>query len=134
MTAMKLTTELAYGRGTPPQMQHLLNRMCNPASLLDAYRSSREALGTGDLVIAINALDPSRFQIEPRSVVIERMQRLARPGAPRLISGLEQMSAHEAERLPAEEDAMWVIILRGEKEMPAACVVYAIRRAVGAVN
>lgn len=132
---MKTKTGLEFATGTTRECQHYVQRLCpDPESLLDAYRTAREARHTGDLVIGISATDPSRLQIDTRADFVRRAIDANSGHVPELMSGIASLSAHQVARLPVEEDAMWFVILRGAKEIPVMCVIFAAPYQVGEVN
>ncbi len=136
MMMMKTKIGLEFATGTTESCKRLVSRLCpDPKSLLDAYREARAANLTGDLVVGISATDPSRLQIDTRDQFVRRAMDTNGGHVPELLSGVAVHSAHQVARLPVEEDAMWFAVIRGAKEMPIMCVIFAAPYQVGeAVN
>ena len=132
MMMMKTKTGLEFAVGTTEACKRMVQRLCpDPGSLLDAYREARQSNMTGDLVVGISATDPSRLQIDTRDQFVRRVIDTNGGQVPEPVSGLAAHSAHQVARLPVEEDAMWFVIIRGDKEMPVMCVIFAAPYQVG---
>jgi hypothetical protein len=126
---LMLQTGLDFAPGTTEECKKLVVGLFTPSEIFGAYRMARSQLKTSDLVLLVSKQDPSEFQAEPRSVYVKRLREVQgskqKKGVPILMRGLAEKSAHAVMKLPAESDALWLLVVRGPKEVPVMCVLYA---------
>lgn len=118
-----LGTGLEFAPGTTDDSKKLVARLFTPTEIFSAYRMARTQLGTGDLVLCVSEQDPSGFEAEPRAAYIKRARDLPK-GVPLFMRRMAEDSAHKVMQLPAESDAIWLVIARGPQAMPVMCVIY----------
>jgi len=118
-----LKTGLEFAPGTTDQCKELIAKLFQPGEILGAYRAARANFKTGDLVMRVSEQDPSGFEAETRTEYVNRVRRI-RGTLPLLMRGLDR-SAHAIVQLPFQEDAMWLIVVRGTQAVPVMCVLYA---------
>ena len=120
-----LATGLEFAPGTTDDCKRLVGGLFKPGEILGAYRQAREHFKNGDLVLAVSKSDPSGFRIEPRIEYLKGLRKVLGSHAPRVLRalGLAHQSAHGVMRLPAESEAMWLVISRGQ-ELPVMCVLF----------
>jgi len=125
-----LRTGLEFAPGTTDDCKQLIARIFAPGDLLEAYRSKRIELRTGDLVIVGSDYDPTLKVIKRLDYVevIKRgvEKRTGRPGkVPQLFEVLAHRTAHHVAQLPFESDAFWLMVARGDQQLPILCAVFA---------
>ena len=124
-----LRTSLEFAAGTTDDCKRLVARVCDPGRLLEAYRAMRIEMKTGDLVLTGSDFDPT-IKVVKRLEYVEIIKRgiekrTGRPGkVPPLFAVLEHQTAHKIAKLPFEHDAFWLVIARGEQELPILCAVF----------
>ena len=125
MPGAKLSTGLEFAPGTTDECKRLVAKLFQPGEILGAYKQARAAFQTGDLVLVVAEQNPEGFNVEPRIAYLKRLRQTlgvhARKTMPAL--GISHKSAHSVVQLPFEDDAMWLIITRGQ-EMPAMIVLF----------
>ena len=129
-----LNTGLEFATGTTDASKALVGRLVTPTELFGAYRAARSQFKMGDLVLRISEQDPSGFEAEPRIAYVKRLREANAGKMPFLLRGLEAQSAHGVVQLPFESDAMWLVIVRGPKEIPVTCVIYAVPYDIAEAN
>lgn len=118
-----LKTGLEFAPGTTDECKKLVGRLFQPGDILGAYRIARETFKTNDLVLIASEQDPSGFDAEPRN---EYVRRASGPGGvPLLMRRLAADSAQTVMMLPADADAVWLVIARGSQAVPVMCVIFA---------
>jgi hypothetical protein len=123
--ALMIRTGLDFAPGTTDANKQLVGRLFEPAQLYGAYKAARQQFGTGDIVLSVSEQDPSGFEANTRAGYIRRIKAAGGGRVPMLMGGLVEKSAQAIVRLPFESDAMWLIIVRGPKEVPVMCVLHA---------
>ena len=127
-----IRTGLDFAPGTTDDSKALVGRLCTPNELFGAYRTARHAFGTGDLVLTVSEQDPSGFEARPRASYVRHVKTLQGPKPlPIFLHGLASKSAQAVMNMPAESDAMWLIVVRGPQEIPVMSVIYATPYAIG---
>lgn len=121
-------TGLDFAPGTTDASKQLVGRLFDPSQIYGAYKAARQQFGTGDLVLTVSEQDPSGFEANTRAGYIRRIKAAQGEGrVPTLMRGLVEKSAQAIMSMPFESDAMWLIIVRGLKEVPVMVVLYATR-------
>lgn len=126
MTLM-LRTGLDFAPGTTDACKQLVGRLFEPSQLYAAYKAARQQFSTGDLVLSVSEQDPSGFEADTRAGYIRRIKAAGDGRVPALMRALVEKSAQGIMSMPFESDAMWLMIVRGPKEVPVMCVLYATR-------
>lgn len=132
---------LEFAPGTTDECKKLVTSLFTQEELFVAYRRARIQCSNGDLVIRISEHDPSVFEIEPRIAYIKRIRdshgQLNVPGkskdVPIFMRRMSAESAHKVVQLPAEGDALWLIVVRGPQDVPVTCVIFAVPYETAAV-
>jgi hypothetical protein len=124
-----LKTGLEFAPGTTEDCKQLVAKLFDPGTLLASYRAKRIDLKTGDLVLVGSSYDPTLKVIKRLDYVeiIKRgiEKRTERPGKmPALFEVLEHQTAHKIVKLPFEHDAFWLVVARGDQELPILCAVF----------
>jgi hypothetical protein len=119
-----ISTGLDFAPGTTDDCKKLITGLFGPTEIFSAYRMARAQFGTGDLVLCVSEQDPSGFEAEPRAAYVKRARDLSR-GVPLLMRRMAEDSAHKVMQLPAESDAVWLVVVRGPQTVPVMCVLYA---------
>jgi hypothetical protein len=123
-----IRTGLDFDPRTTDDCKKLVVSLFTPTEIYSAYRAARAQLGTGDLVVTLSEQDPSGFEAVPRAAYIAAAKSILGPKKqmPIFMRGLVVKSAQGVMELPSEEDAMWLIVVRGTDTVPVMCVLYAI--------
>ncbi len=127
-TSGKIRTGLEFAPGTTPDCKRLVGRMFKPVDIISAYRTAREACGTGDIVLATSD-QVGHIEYMSRLDYAKHLKNVFGDKA----SGFKMWthSAHSIMKLPAESEAMWFVIDVAGMPTPAMCVIYATPYAVG---
>jgi len=128
-----LNQGLEFAPGTTDECKKLVMGLMEPGQIFSAYRHASAQFSTGDLVLSISQQDPSGFQAEPRTAYVKRARDANNKQVPLLMRGLAEKSAHSISKLPAEGDALWLIIVRGPQAVPVMCVLFAVPYETAAV-
>lgn len=123
---------LEFAPGTTDECKKLVMGLVDPGAIFAAYRQGRLQFSNSDLVMTISQQDPSGFEIEPRTAYVKRV-RAVNKKIPLLMRGLVEKSAHNISKLPAEGDALWLIVARGPQAVPVMCVLFAVPYETAAV-
>jgi hypothetical protein len=123
--ARMIQTGLDFAPGTTDANKQLVGRLFEPSQLYSAYKAARQQFNTGDIVLSVSEQDPSGFEANTRAGYIRRIKTAGGGRVPVLMRALIEKSAQGIMSLPFESDAMWLIIVRGPKEVPVMCVLYA---------
>ena len=121
---------LDFAPGTTDPCKQLVARVFDPGELLEAYRTKRIDLKTGDLVLVGSDYDPT-LKVVKRLDYVEIIKRgietrTGRPGkVPALFEVLEHQTAHKIVKLPFDSDAFWLVVARGDQQLPILCAVFA---------
>lgn len=120
-----IKTGLEFARGTTDDAKALIARLFTPEQILGAYREASVVFGIKDLVLSAAEGDPSGFDAAPRTAYAARLRRaLGAQGAAMASSiTLLETSAQQVVQLPADSDAVWLVIVRGQ-DLPCMIVIY----------
>lgn len=117
-----LQTGLEFAPGTTEDCKKIVGQLFPAASLLSAYRTAREACKTSDIVLV--ASDQSE-DINGGSRM-EYCKHLKKAFGSRATAfKLWHKSAHSEMKLPAESEAMWLVLDIRSAALPSMCVIYA---------
>lgn len=122
-----IKTGLEFAPGTTNDCKRLVLRLFQPSDILGSYRTARQALKTGDLVLVTQERDPSGFEVMPRAEYVGKVRRAMGSSGARMMHtlGVANKSAHGVVQMPFDSEALWLIVLRG-RELPIMCVLYAV--------
>lgn len=95
--------------------------MFQPAALLNAYRTAREASNTGDIVLVASDQSPD-ISGGPRMEYAKHLRKVF--GARASAFGMWRYSAHSVVQLPHDSDAMWLVVDVKGLDLPVMCVIY----------
>lgn len=122
-------TGLEFAPGTTDACKQLVAKIFDPGTLLEAYRTKRIDLKTGDLVLVGSDYDPT-LKVMKRLDYVEVIkrgieQRTGRPGkVPALFEVLVHQTAHKIVQIPFDDDAFWLVVARGDQQLPILCAVF----------
>lgn len=120
---------LDFEPGTPDWFKHLLARLCDANEVFNAYRMGRVNHNTSDLVLLVSDQDPE-IKILPRAAFLKDLRARLGHLAPKLQIKMAHHSAHEVVKVPAEWDAMWIVVCLPQQE-PIPCAVFSTPELVG---
>lgn len=121
-------TGLEFAPGTTEHCKQLVAKVFDPGLLLEAYRTRRFDLKTGDLVLIGSDYDPT-LKVMKRLDYVATIKRgiearTGRPGkVPPLFEVLEHQTAHKVAQLPFDDDAFWLVVARNQ-QLPILCAVF----------
>lgn len=124
-----IKTGLEFAAGTTDDCKQLVARIFDPGTLLKAYRAMRIDMKTGDLVVIGSDYDQT-IKVVKRMEYVEIIKRgiekrTGRPGkVPALFEVLVHQTAHKIAKLPFEHDAFWLVVARGDQQLPILCAVF----------
>ena len=125
-----LGTGINFGPRTTPDCKKVVERLFTPEGLFDAYRMARARLGTGDLVLRaaesdVEASDKAMFEVQTRADYLRDTKALFGRFPPLMrVTGITDLPAHSVVQLPFEDEAFWLIVHRGPKDVPIMCVIF----------
>jgi hypothetical protein len=129
-----LQTGLEFAPGTTDECKKLITQLFTPNDIFGAYRAACIQLGSRDIVLRVSEQDPSGFEAESRVKYIKRVQDFSRGTVPLLMRRMAAESAQKVMNLPADSDAVWLVLVRGMKTVPITCVIFATPYEVAAAN
>ena len=116
-----LKTGLEFAPGTTEDSKKLVQQL-PPDALINAYRTTRQACGSNDIVLMMSDQDPT-IHGGTRMEYAAHLKRIF--GARATAFRMCRESAHSIMRLPSEGDAFWLVIdIRGA-DVPIMCVLFA---------
>jgi len=118
-----LKTGLEFAPGTTDASKRVVLRMFQPANLLDAYREARSRFNTSDIVLAASDQGPEIYYYT-RLAYAEHLQSVFGKRASEF-----KMWSHSAQsvvKMPAEANAMWLVVDLQGADMPIICVIFAV--------
>jgi hypothetical protein len=124
-----LKTGLEFAPGTTDASKRVIGRMFQPGDLLEAYRQARAKFNTGDIVLAASDQGPG-IQYMARMEYAKHLQKVfgKRASEFRMWSN----SAQSVVNLPADSDAMWLVVELEGADLPIMCVIFAVPYQVAA--
>lgn len=123
---------LEFAPNTAEGCKKVVGRMFpRPADLLGAYRTAKDAFKTSDIVLAASDQGPG-IQYMARTTYAKHLQTLFGKRASEF-----KMWSHSAQsvvKLPAESEAMWLVIELEGGDMPLMCVLFTIPYKIAGEN
>lgn len=118
-----IRTGLEFAPGTTPQCKRIVTRLFQPEALLSAYRAARDTFRTTDIVLVASDQSPDIAGGTRWNYAKHLKEVFGRRAA---AFGMWDKSAHSVMKLPAESEAMWLVVDVQGAELPVMCVVWAM--------
>lgn len=119
-----IRTGLEFHPGTTDNEKRLIGRLYPPETILGSYRNAREISGTSDIVLYGSDQSPDILG-GPR-VAYARDVLAARFGKRASEFRMWAHSAHSVMKLPADSEAMWLVVEVNGLDLPIMCVIWAM--------
>lgn len=116
-------TGFGFAQGTSEDSKKVVMRMFLPENLLGAYRAARSSFGTGDIVLAASDQGPE-IEYATRAAYKNHLAQIL--GARAREFKMWHESAQQVALLPAESEAMWLVVQLQNTDVPIMCVLYAV--------
>lgn len=128
---MEASIGLEFAPGTTEDSQKLVTDLYPPEVILSAYKTACVDKQSRDIVLVGSDNSPD-LHGGTRAEYVEHLRRMF--GLRSMAFRMCHESAHSITKLPADTDAMWLVVQTKKAPMPIMCVLYAIPYVAEAID